>query len=119
LRRLVIVCMAVVFVLGAYELTLGTVHGTVKGVPCVNLPPTVCQKPMANVTIRFEAEIGGGDSESTTKSDGTFTIRLAPGKYRIDIVSIGNGHLLEGPHELVLWPFTDNRIDLLVPSGLQ
>lgn len=114
-----IACVAIAFVLGAYELTLGTVHGTVKGVPCFNLPPPVCQKPMANVTIRFEAEIGGVDSESTTKSDGTFMVRLAPGKYRLGIVSMGEGNLLEGPREFVVWPFADTRIDLLVPSGLQ
>lgn len=117
-RPLVLALLVVAVVVGAYALSLGTVYGTVKGVPCFFVPPDVCQKPMAGVTIRFQAEIAGVNSTATTRADGTFTVRLPPGKYRIDVFPFGGGRVLEGPREFTLWPVENRRIDLLIPSGL-
>jgi hypothetical protein len=108
----------VVIVLGTYQFSLGTVQGTVKGVPCFDLPPNVCEKPMPNVTIRFQAEIAGVTASTTTGTDGSFSIRLVPGRYRIDVTPPIRNDLLEGPRELTLWPLTDYRMTLVIPSEL-
>jgi hypothetical protein len=104
---------------GLLVVTAGSVSGTVKGLPCLRVPPEACQKPMSNVGLRYEAKLGGVTSVTTTKPDGTYKIRLVPGKYQIRVVSTAGGQVLEGPNEVTVWPFGSSRADFLIPSGLQ
>src|SRR5438270_2307675 len=106
LRPLILALALVTVVLGAYTVLPRTVEGTVKGVPCLDLPPNVCEKPMPNVTIRFQAEAAGVTASTITRPDGAFSIRLAAGRYRVGVVSAMGERVLQGPRELTLWPLT-------------
>jgi hypothetical protein len=104
---------------GLLVVSTGSVYGTVKGVPCLRLSPDVCQKPMSNVELRFEAEVGGVTSSTKTGQDGTYKIQLLPGKYRIRVQLIADDHVFAGPSQAIIWPFTSSNADFLIPSGLQ
>ena len=99
--------------------TSGTVVGSVRGIPCFRLAPDQCQKPMAGVNIRLVAEVGGSDTSTKTNEDGSFLVRLRPGKYRIQVESVAGSTILSGPTDLVVLPLTPSHADLLIPSGLR
>jgi hypothetical protein len=112
--------LAVVVLAGA-GLELGStasVSGSVKGIPCYRLAPDQCEKPMSGVRLEFVAEVAGMTRSAATAADGTFEILLRPGKYRIHVESPAGSHLISGPAELVVFPFTRTNTELVVPSGL-
>jgi len=115
-RLLVVACLVVIAGLALNQLALGTVDGTVKGTPCLLIP---CQRPMAGVQLRFEAEVAGWSAATTTTTGGTFQARLLPGKYHVDVyLGASHSHVLEGPQEVTVFPGASTHIDLLIPSGL-
>jgi hypothetical protein len=119
MRAALLVIVLVMVGVGTYQLSSGVVSGTVKGIPCLRLPPDVCQKPMGDVQVRFDAEVGGVSTAATTMHDGTFRIHLLPGKYGVHVQLFADDHLLEGPNQLTVWPFSATQADFLIPSGLQ
>lgn len=117
MKALLVVLLSVLAA-GTYQLSTGTVTGTVKGIPCLMLSPADCQKPMPNIELRFDAEVGGSSSSTVTAADGTFQLDLRPGKYKVHLQLPADGRVLQGPTTVTILPWAPAKADFVVPSGL-
>lgn len=119
MKWLLAALVLVVIAAGLELSSTGTVTGSVKGIPCLRLPPEQCQKPMEAVEVRFEPELAGASVSVLTAGDGSFNVRLRPGKYRIQVQSTQGTAILDGPTQVTVLPFTTTRAEFLIPSGLR
>lgn len=118
MKALLAALLLVVVAAGTYQLSTGKVTGSVKGIPCLRLSPADCQKPMPNIELRFDSQVGGTSSSTVTAADGTFELDLRPGKYQVHLQLPANGRVLQGPTEVAILPWASVRVDFIVPSGL-
>jgi hypothetical protein len=115
-RPLVIALVVVLGGLGLFRLSLATVSGTVTGEPCG--PVSECHKPMGNLHLRFIPLVAGAAGMATTRSDGSFSLRLVAGEYRIELSGFASCGVELGPRQIRVQPFVSQSIELVTCSGM-